>query len=129
MRQRALLVFCYLALAALLAWGFGLVVSSHAQSIRACAASVITTGGTAITAINGPVRGGYIYNPPSTAGQGGGLESLIVNPAGTAGLVGSGLNTEITPGQTYSLPGQLPAGSSISVNAATSGHTFTCVVW
>lgn len=96
------------------------------------AASEVTTGGTAVVAVNGPVlNGGFIQNPASAADQGlSSAEDLIVNPVGAAAAPGvaggiNGTNFRIPPGEVWQLiPGQT---TNTSVNATTSGHRFSVV--
>jgi len=93
-------------------------------------ASTVVTGGTAIVAVGGPVRGCYITNPASATDQGiGAAESLYVDPAKAATLTGNGSNTALVPGQSWSCPASMASGSNVSVNATTSGHKLTVVVW
>lgn len=92
---------------------------------------VITTGGTAVALVTGPVNGGYILNPPNTASQGVPAENLCVDPVTTPTAVDSTCNGTanlLSPGQPYSIPPLLP-GAVIKGNAATSGHKVTVVVW
>lgn len=96
------------------------------------AASVVSTGGTPVTAANGsagaPIDGCYLVNPATAADQGiGAAENLYVNPVTTATTSGNGTTSAIQPGQPYNcVPGMI---NNLSVNAATSGHKFNLVVW
>lgn len=96
------------------------------------AASVITTGGTAVTAMAGPCNGGFVTNPPNPAGQGiGAAENLYLDMVGTPGSTdagGSGTTAVLFPGQTFTIPA-LASGVNVRVNAATSSHAFTVVKW
>lgn len=116
----------------LVAWLL-LSIAAHAQStahMQAGSASVVTTGGTAVTAIVGPVRGCFLYNPPDAVEQGiTAAEKLYVDPVATATTSSSATNSAIEPGQGWNCPGMLPPGQNISVNAATSGHKFEAVQW
>lgn len=89
--------------------------------------SEIEIGGTAVMVIPPGPNGGYITNPPNPADQGigGGTEPLYVDPVSPPGLNGNGTTSSLAPGQSYSIiPGQT---NPVYVNAATSGHKFTCV--
>jgi len=94
--------------------------------------SVIAVGGTAVIAVNANsngVNGGYIVNPLTTTDQGvSPVEVLIVDPTGVApGSNANGTAIALQPGQSFPLiPGQTTA---VQVNAATTGHKFTCVIY
>ena len=106
----------------------GLRVQAAGVTPAAGTASAIVTGGTALNAITGPVRGCYITNPTSATDQAiGTAENLYVNPVTTAATTGNGTTSTIAPGQTfYCLPGQT---TNVSVVAATAAHAFTVVKW
>ena len=106
----------------------GLRVQPAGVTPAASTASTITTGGTAVTAVTGPVRGCYITNPTSATDEGiGTAENLYVNPVTTATSVGNGTTLTLVPGQTFfCLPGQT---TNVSVVAATTAHKFTAVQW
>jgi hypothetical protein len=90
----------------------------------------IATGGTSVIAVTGPVRGCYIQNPPTAADQGiATAENGYVDPTKAATTAGNGSNGALTPGQPWNCPTNLQAGSNVWINAATSGHKFTVVVW
>ena len=109
--------------------GGAVTASPPAATFAAGTAYVVTTGGTAVTMVTGPVNGGYIGNPLSASDQNiATAEVAYVNPVGTAALNGRGQNSAIQPGGYFTFP-KVAAGSSISVNAATSGHAFNVVVW
>lgn len=92
------------------------------------AASVVTTGGTAVVAVLASTsQGCYIINPLSATDQGVTVEPLYVNPVTTATTAGNGTTAALAPGQTYSCPAN--SSVAVSVNAATSGHKFTVVRW
>ena len=81
--------------------------------------SIVTTGGTAVTALAAGHRnkGGWIHNP-STA-----TIKLCVNEQGTAaGTSSSGPTTCILPDQTYQLS---PNGGAVSVISSDSAHVFS----
>jgi len=95
-------------------------------------ASSITTGGTAVTVLTGPISGGTIANPLSAAAQGiATAENLYISFVGTPGSTDAspGNGTLIlVPGASYSLPA-LAAGVTLKANAATSSHQFTAFSW
>jgi hypothetical protein len=103
---------------------------AHAQQVnpRPCDNTTVATGGTAVVVISGIANGYYIYNPLTTTDQGlGTVEALYVDTTTTSTTTGSGTNTSLAAGQPfYGIPG---SKVSVSVNAATSGHKFTCVRW
>jgi hypothetical protein len=94
--------------------------------------ATITTGGTAVTLVSGPLNGGYIINPLNLAAQGiGAAENAYVDPVGTPGSTdanANGTTVLLTPGQIYSIP-PLAAATTIKANAATNGHKLTVVKW
>lgn len=85
------------------------------------AATVVTTGGTAVAAFSGAdLSSGAVVNPFNAS------ESLFVNIVNTAGTTAPGANgttVELVPGQAFPLPPNF--GGVVSVNAVTNGHTFT----
>lgn len=96
-------------------------------------ASVVAVGGTAVVAAGPVLNGGFIQNPASAADQGlVTAEDLIINPVGAAANpntsgVANGTNFRVPPGGTWLLlPGQT---TNTSVNAASSGHKFSVVVY
>lgn len=99
---------------------------------RAGSASAIVTGGTAITAVSGPINGGYVTNPSDAAAQGIGVaENAYIDMVGTPGATdaaANGTTSLLQPGQTFALPA-LAAGVNVKLNAATAAHAFTVVVW
>jgi hypothetical protein len=92
-------------------------------------AHVITTGGTAVTFVTGPVKGCYITNPLTLTDQNiAAAEPLYVNPITTATTSSlNGSSVALAPGQTY----YCPAGQStnVSANALTSSHNAVVVAW
>lgn len=90
--------------------------------------SVVSTGGTAVDAIDVGPNGGVITNPLTNTDQGiGTAEPLYVNPVTDATLNGNGTTFALEPGQSWTvIPGQT---TPTSVNATTSGHKFTVVSW
>lgn len=95
---------------------------------QAGVASVITTGGTAVVAVNANPNGGIITNPLLATDQNiGTAEVLYVNAVTTAIAGAYGTTFALQPGQSWTIiPGQ---NTATSVNAATSGHKFSCVSW
>lgn len=91
-------------------------------------AHAIVTGGTALTAVTGPVNGCYIVNPLSATDEGiSTVEPLYVNPVTTATTTGNSTTAALQPGQTFTcVPGQ---STSVSVNATTTSHAFVVVKW
>lgn len=92
------------------------------------AASEVTIGGTSVIAALAAPNGGFITNPASAADQGlADAETLYVDPVGAAGLEANGTTFALAPGQSWSLiPGQT---TQTSVNAASSGHKYSVVVY
>jgi hypothetical protein len=81
--------------------------------------AIVTTGATAVTAINPGhrARGGWIYNPSSAT------TALCINEVGAAtGTVSSGSITCVAPGQSYTLAA---LANSVSVIASDSAHAFS----
>ncbi len=102
---------------------------AYAQQVtpRACDVTTVLTGGTAVDAITGPTNGYYIMNPLSAGDQGVTAESLYVDPTTTATTTGNATNAVLAPGQPFYGVGS--SSVSVSVDAATTGHKFTCVRW
>lgn len=96
--------------------------------------SEVATGGTAVTPVAGATKGiggGFIQNPYDAADQGlGSAEVLYVDPINEPGSspgAGNGTTFVLYPGQTWSMiAGQI---TPTRVNAASSGHKFSCVWW
>lgn len=85
------------------------------------AAFSVVTGGTPVTPFpaNSINTGAVIKNPSSA------IETLyidLVHPAQTSDPGSNGTTMGIAPGATFIIPGPLTTG--VSVNAATSGHSF-----
>lgn len=81
--------------------------------------STVTTGGTAVTALNVGHRtaGGFLTNPK------GATIDLCINEQGTAsGTTSAGALTCIIPGQSYTLA---PAAGGVSVITSDSSHPFS----
>lgn len=97
--------------------------------IYKAATSIIRTGGTAVTALYGPLDGGMIFNPAVATDQGiAAIEPIYVDVTGAeATLFESATTAEIQPGQRFDIPrGQT---TNVSVNAATSGHKFNAIAY
>jgi len=84
--------------------------------------STVTTGGTAVTAINAGHRasGGWIQNPPTAT------TNLCVNERGTATTTAGGDTSCLVPGQTYILSGN---AGPVSVVSSDSAHAFSGQAW
>jgi len=101
------------------------VLTTTPQEGTATAGTVFTVavGGTAVSPLVGIVHGARIVNPAAA------VESLfvdLVNAAGTAAPGANGTTEELLPGQAFNAP---PTSGTVSVNAATGGHTFTVYKW
>lgn len=93
--------------------------SAATVTLVALDVSSVTTGGTAVTALNAGHRtkGGWIQNPPSAS------VNLCVNEVGTAsGTTSSGNTTCIVPGQTYNLAA---SANAVSVVSSDNTHAFS----
>ena len=96
--------------------------------IRRAGQTTIPVGGTAINAVFGPVLGGKITNPQDAAGQGiPNVEVLFYSLTGPAVLFETATCFPLQPGQSFDIPEGLQ--TSISVNAATSGHQFSAYIF
>jgi hypothetical protein len=85
--------------------------------------STVTTGGTAVTALNAGHRtaGGWLQNPPNAT------INLCINEIGTAsGTTSAASTTCIQPGQSYTLA---PAAGAVSVISSDSSHPFSGEGW
>jgi hypothetical protein len=90
---------------------------------------VVTTGGTAVTAFAGPVKGCEIYNPPTATDEGiTTAETLYVDIVNTATVgAANGTSHPVPPGSSWNCPpGQT---TSLSANGATSLHNFVGSTW
>lgn len=92
------------------------------------AQSSIRVGGTPETVMFGPVQGGIITNPSTPAEQGlSDVEVLFVDVVGPADTKETATTLVLQPGQSYFVtPGQ---STNVSVNAVSTGHRFTAVVY
>lgn len=90
--------------------------------------SEVAVGGTAVTIVFGPVAGGLISNPLLAEDQGiDVVEVLFVNVIDEAEAAEAGTTFALQPGQSYRIiPGQT---TNVSVNALTSGHKFSGIVY
>ncbi len=104
-------------------------IAAQTVTPRACGgATSVATGGTAVVALTGKVNGYYIVNPLSATDQGlGAVEPLYIDTTTTATTTASGTNAALAPGQPFG--GIFGSSTNVSVNAASSGHNFTCVRW
>lgn len=111
--------------------GAALIVASigaRAQSTvpvapRPCDVATVTTGGTAVTAFSGPANGFLLQNPTGAS------EALLYNVTGTASTTQGGGTFGLAAGSSVLFNTALSAGASLSVNAATSAHAFSCARW
>ncbi len=94
--------------------------------------SKVTTGGTAVTAITGPINGGFLRNPVNAARQKiATAEPLYYDMVGVPGsteAAANGTTDALDPGDVLSIP-PLATGVTLQVNAATSSHAFSIEVW
>lgn len=100
-----------------------------AISLYKTAAQLVRVGGDAVVIAYGPIAGGFIQNPASGANQGIGTpEVLYLDPTGLpAALAVTETTIALQPGGVYFFtPGQT---TDITVNAATSGHKFSGIVF
>lgn len=97
-------------------------------SIYPLALSEVPVGGVAVTAAYGPIVGGIILNPLQASDEGiPDDEILFVDITGPAFLGETETTFALLPGATYTIPSGLTA--NVSVNAATSGHRFSGIVF
>jgi hypothetical protein len=97
-------------------------------TIHGPAASAVAVGGTAVIALYGPLIGGYIVNPATAEDQGLAIvEVLYVDIVSTASLGETATTVPIQPGQYFRVPPNQT--TNVSVNAASSGHKFSAIVW
>lgn len=93
----------------------------------------VAIAGVPVIVFTGPLNGAYLTNPESAADQGlPDTEQLYIDPVhspGGADGMGSGTTSALDPGQTWSLPGAIPSGVTVRVNAPSAGHKFTAVQW
>lgn len=88
----------------------------------------IVTGGAPVVAAPATLNGGYITNPVLASDQGvATAEPLYVDPATPPSTQANGSTIALQPGDSYAL---IPNSSTpVYVNAASSGHKFTCVYY
>jgi hypothetical protein len=91
-------------------------------------ASEVRVGGAPVVAMYGPIIGGFIINPPDAVGQGIPVaEEIYVDITGPATLGTTGTSVAIQPGQEFKVPpGET---TNVSVNAATSHHKFSAIIY
>ena len=88
----------------------------------------VATGGVPVVAFVGALYGGRITNPASSIDQGiAHLELLFVDIVNTAGLQATSTTVALQPGQSFDVPPNQT--TPVSVNAATSGHRFSAVLF
>lgn len=108
----------------------GLAVAQGSQyNPRAATTAMIVTGGTAVVALPAGVLGCWITNPLSAADQGiATAENAYADETGAAATTtGNGTNNTLVPGQT--IPCVPSSSKTVSINAATSGHTLSITRW
>lgn len=92
------------------------------------AADKIVTGGVAVTAVFANTQGAVLTNPASATDQGIAVaEPLYYSLYGSATLLPGAGNVALQPGESYFVPSGL--ANALSVNAATSGHKFSVVIF
>lgn len=91
------------------------------------AASQVTKGGTSVAAAFGPLLGGFVMNPLRAADQGVPAEPLYLDLTGPAATRETATTIELFPGSTFAFPANF--GGTVWINAATSGHKFSAVVY
>ncbi len=96
---------------------------------RPCDTTTVTTGSTAVTPIASVTTGYSIGNPVTATEQGvSPAESLFIDITGVAAtILGVGTTLELLPGQVF--PGVGASTTGVSINAASSGHKFSCTRW
>jgi hypothetical protein len=95
------------------------VVEPGSLNINPLAVATVTTGGTAVTALNAGQRsaGGWLQNPVSAT------VNLCISEVGPAsGTTSAGSLTCIIPGQSYTLA---PSPMPVSVVSSDSAHPFS----
>ena len=103
--------------------GATVTTNPGSRTLVALDISTVTTGGTAVTALNSGHRtaGGWLQNPPNAT------INLCINEIGTAsGTTSAGSTTCIQPGQSYTLA---PAAGAVSVISSDSSHPFSGEGW
>ncbi len=96
---------------------------------HACDIAAVTTGSTAVKPIVTQTTGYTIGNPVTATEQGvSPAESIFIDITGIdATILGVGTTLELLPGQVF--PGVGFSRKTVSVNAASSGHKFSCTRW
>jgi hypothetical protein len=94
--------------------------------------SQIATGNTPVTIASGPIKGGFIINPATLAGQGiGEPENLYIdwiNTPGDTDAVTNGTTITLYPGDRFDFPA-LASGVTVQANAVSAGHNFVGAVY
>jgi hypothetical protein len=91
------------------------------------ASSFVGIAGVAVAAAYGPVLGGLLTNPLAASDQGlSTAEPLFADLTAPASLSETATTVELSPGSSFTIPTNF--GGTLYVNAATSGHRFSCYV-
>lgn len=97
-------------------------------SVYPGASSVVLQAGVSTIAVYGPVLGGRLINPLSSTDQGIlSAEPLFYDLVNSAALTETSTTVELAPGAEFDLPPGF--GGKLSVNAASAGHRFSCLVF
>ena len=88
----------------------------------------VAVGGQPVAAVFGGIAGGVLFNPNTPADQGISVpESLFYDFTAPATTYESATTFPLVPGQRLNLPAGLAV--NLSVNAVTSGHKFSAIIW
>lgn len=99
-----------------------------AVRVLPAAKQVVDIGGTPVVALFGPMLGGIIVNPVSAEDQGLAVpELLFVSIVGDADTMETTTTVPILPGQYWTVPPGMT--NSVSINAVSSGHKFSAIVF
>lgn len=90
-------------------------------------ATEVSVGGQAVVAVFGGIAGGILVNPGLPADQGIAVENLFYDFTAPATTYESATTFPLAPGQRLNLPAGLAV--NLSVNAVTSGHKFSAIIW
>ena len=107
----------------------GVKIAYTTTTPAAGTAHILTTGGSAVTLVTGPVQGCYILNPLTAADQNiATAEVAYVNPVTTATQNSTnGSSTALQPGQSFNcIPGMT---TNVSGIAATNSHNLVVIAW
>lgn len=103
------------------------MVVTPIRTVAALAHS-IRTGGISVEVAPPGMLGGYIVNPQVSSDQELSIaEVIFVDPTGPAALQETATTVPLQPGETYTIEGG--SNSSVWVNAVSSGHSFTAVLF